>query len=399
MVQQIPTSTRGRSILPSAAARPGLPATEQTGVTLRAAPPRILHVCEALGGGVTTALIEFVNSSPGYEHHLIARLRSSDHTGAQIEGHFASVTWLPGSFRGWRRTIRGRVRALIPDVVHAHSSKSGALVRVTAGVRAEQIVYSPHCYAFERRDVSRLVRAAYGLVEWLLAHRHHWVAAVSPREAAIASRLNGSSRVTYVPNVVRLAPRSVALREPFTVVAAGRVTSQKDPDWFATAAAASRRAGSRVRWVWLGGGDAAATRRLEEAGVMVSGWLSRERLLAEMTNASAYVHTAAWEGAPVSVLEAAALGLPIVGRRIPALESLAVPGLCDTPAALAEAVEALRAPEQWCLSQRASRLLRERHQPQAQVQALAELYMSVRQATLRIWPSGSLTRGDASPHS
>jgi len=342
--------------------------------------PRVLHVCEALGGGVTTALIDFVKSAPSYEHHLIGRLRSADDTGAQIESQFASVTWLPGSIRGWRRTLQDRVRTLRPTVVHAHSSKSGALVRVMPGLRTEHIVYSPHCYAFERRDVGRPVRLAYALAEWVLGRRSHWVAAVSPREAALATRLCGVGRVAYVPNVVRLTPSPVTFGDPLTVVAAGRVTRQKDPDWFAAASAASRALGSSARWVWLGGGDPQAVRRLEASGVTVTGWLSRERLLTAMAGANVYVHTAAWEGAPVSVLEAAALGLPILGRRIPALESLDVPGLCDTPSDLAQAVECMRQPEQWQSARAAARVLRDRHQPSAQVQALAELYMKVRRS-------------------
>ncbi len=74
---------------------------------------------------------------------------------------------------------------------------------------------------------------------------------------------------------------------------------------------------------------------------MVTGWKPRPAVAAELAAAHAYVHTAAWEGNPVAVLEAAAMGLPVVARDIRSLRHAGLPQLVSDPAELARRVVAL----------------------------------------------------------
>ena len=120
------------------------------------------------------------------------------------------------------------------------------------------------------------------------------------------------------------------------VVGIGRVARQKDPVWFAQVALELKSRFPRCTLKWLGGGDAELERQLTAAGVEVSGWIPRETLMAELGKATFYVHTASWEGAPLSVTEAAALGIPVIGRDTPALRSLDLPYLCGTPTEVAD---------------------------------------------------------------
>jgi glycosyltransferase involved in cell wall biosynthesis len=57
-----------------------------------------------------------------------------------------------------------------------------------------------------------------------------------------------------------------------------------------------------------------------------------------LSTADVYVHTAAWEGSCDMLLEAAATGIPIAARSIPALQALRIPGLAQTPEILATTV-------------------------------------------------------------
>ncbi|WP_278257924.1 hypothetical protein [Nocardioides convexus] len=78
------------------------------------------------------------------------------------------------------------------------------------------------------------------------------------------------------------------------------------------------------------------------------------RCWSRLATAQAYLHTAAWEAAPVSILEAAAVGLPVLARGIATLESLAVPGLGATPTDLADGLAALHDPAAWATARAAS---------------------------------------------
>ena len=107
---------------------------------------------------------------------------------------------------------------------------------------------------------------------------------------------------------------------------------------------------------------------------VVLGWLAA---------ADVYVHTAAWEGAPISVLEAVALGLPVVARRNPALAALDLPMLCDTPEELIEAIRGLLDERRRAqVREHGERLLRQ-HRPEAQRAALERVYQGVLRAGAR----------------
>jgi glycosyltransferase involved in cell wall biosynthesis len=72
----------------------------------------------------------------------------------------------------------------------------------------------------------------------------------------------------------------------------------------------------------VGDGSPAIREELESAGVEVTGWLSREDVVRQLSSATVVLHTASWEGFPVLLLEAHELGLPILVRRIAAFDHL-----------------------------------------------------------------------------
>jgi glycosyltransferase involved in cell wall biosynthesis len=134
------------------------------------------------------------------------------------------------------------------------------------------------------------------------------------------------------------------------VVTVGRVCAQKDPEYFAQAAQAYR--GSRP-WVWIGGADHDDPKgqeyllRLMAAGVEVTGWRERNLCLHMLSEAHVYVHTAAWEGNPVTIYEAAVRGLPIIARDIPAVKAEGILYLTTSPAHMAGWVSVMDDEYQW----------------------------------------------------
>jgi glycosyltransferase involved in cell wall biosynthesis len=154
----------------------------------------------------------------------------------------------------------------------------------------------------------------------------------------------------------------------------GRIMPQKGPEYFRRLVLLGRELDLPLCWIWVGGGEPAAEQALREAGVLVTGWSSRSAALGWLATADVYVHTAAWEGAPVSVLEAAALGLPIVARRSPSLAALGMPSLFDSPEALIEAVRSLLDERRRAELRAHSEVLLRQHRPEAQRMALQRAY-------------------------
>ncbi|MGN6250457.1 MAG: glycosyltransferase [Marmoricola sp.] len=335
---------------------------------------RVLHVSEAFGGGVVSSLLAMVESTPEVDHHLLAHARPGHDTGVDLDGRFASVGTLAADPVRAVVGLRRQVRDLFPDVVHAHSSIAGAVVRL-AGLDGPRIVYSPHCFAFERRDLSRAERLAYTGIERLLARRTDLLVAVAPHEMELAAAL-GHQRIAYTPNrtTATVGGRARFAQRPH-VVAVGRICRQKDWRFLLhTKRYAEQQLGLDARWTWLGGGDPADEARLGAEGVEVTGWMDRGAVLAHLSQAQVYLHTAAWEAAPISVLEAAALGLPLALRSIPPLRSLALPGLADSVPALAGRLVELGAEETWTAAQRASLAVAERHSRRVQGEHLLRAY-------------------------
>lgn len=310
-------------------------------------PTTILHVIECWGGGVSTAVMSYIRATPHLAHWLITAPRRGEVVKAEPMAALRGRLALPAGHLARINAIGRAYARLKPDVVHAHSSFAGLYVRTCRSIPASRIVYTPHCYAFERADVPKALRTVFRTTEAVLARRTGTVAAVSPREASLATALHRAQRVVYVPNAASssLAPFRVRVTDrPMRAVTVGRICAQKDPHFLARA---TRIRDDSISWAWIGDGDARLRHVLESAGVHVTGWLPHGEVIEQLRAADVYIHSALWESAPMSLLEAVAAGLPVVARDIPALRVLGIPNLARTPTDLATAVAELADPASW----------------------------------------------------
>jgi glycosyltransferase involved in cell wall biosynthesis len=341
----------------------------------------VLHVTEALGGGITTALREYAASTPDFEHILLGAERGAYAVDGQLTENFAMV--IPVG-RGWWRlaaALPDVLRRTRPDIVHLHSAWAGFVGRAVIRRGSVPLIYSPHSFYFEREDIPpSLVRLARA-TERAMAGRTKVIMCLTPHECAQAEALG--ARAVEVPNAVD--PDLGALVRPQRpggkpmVVTIGRAAPQKDPTFFIEVVQQVAALGAELEWTWIGDGSADAVRALRAAGVLVTGWETRARGLERLSQATLYLHTAAWEGSPMTLLEASCLGVPAVARSIPALVSLGFPDALNTPAAVARAITAAldrqparaRALETWQVN------YLQRHSRHRQAAALTGLYESV----------------------
>ncbi len=126
---------------------------------------------------------------------------------------------------------------------------------------------------------------------------------------AIGHHLPQGARIHLISNpigVAPLGPKRKGARGPLTFV--GRISPEKGPFLFAEAA---RRAGVEALFVGDGPLRAELARRYPE--VRITGWQGPEDVQRALRDAGALVFPSIWyEGQPLTVLEAKALGTPII---------------------------------------------------------------------------------------
>jgi glycosyltransferase involved in cell wall biosynthesis len=311
---------------------------------------RILHVTEA-GGAGTFEVVRVLAARLARRGHEVAiaagrrpasRPALDDGLDPAIELH--ELPWTrrtAGAQLAAGRAIRRLVADRRPDVVHLHSSFAGA-VGAIALPRGVATVYTPHGMAAARVGDGPLRRLAQNAAERFVVRRAGVLGAVSHAEAELARRVHGARRVTVVPNGIPeldpgCEPGAPHRREP-VVVAAGRIDPARRPA--ATARILAGVAGA-ARVAWVGGAPADEDRPLRAAGIPITGWLERERAIAEVAAATVYLHWSAWDGLSLGVLEALAHDVVVVASDIPANREIVGPE--QVRASEPEAIELIRA--------------------------------------------------------
>lgn len=293
----------------------------------------IVHVTEALGGGVLHCLVLLANRqvAAGDDVTIIHSVRPDTPSPRQLDALFhprIRRIVLPMRTRIGPHDLYDAVALtftlarLRPDVIHLHSSKAAALGRVAAKAlgMGHRTIYSPHGFAFLKQDVSPLKVRMYLFAERLLHALCGHVVACSKSEYEYATRLlGGKERIAMVENAIGAegfadhGPR--APRQAMTVCTSGRVTYQKAPWRFSRLAI--RLAHPRASFVWFGDGEAQAVRDwIRRDALELTGWLDGRTLRARLAQCDLYVLPSLWEGMPIALIEAQAAGLPAVCSRV-----------------------------------------------------------------------------------
>ncbi len=246
------------------------------------------------------------------------------------------------------------MRRLRPDVVHANSSKAGVLGRVAAVLAGIPVrIFTVHGWAFSAHSglLSTLYRWADRLVEPLTTR----IVCVAEREraAGLAARTCRAERTVVIPNAVDVAaaPPSRHDGDPPVVVAVGRLAYPKDPLTLIRALDLARAQPWRAVLVGDGPDRPVVEAEIEARGLTGAVTLAggRDVVPVLLAGADVFALSSRSEGAPMSILEAMAAGLPVVASDVGGVREQVADGetgLLVPPAdphALAAALERLLA--------------------------------------------------------
>lgn len=284
----------------------------------------ICHVTSALAGGPATSvgLLSARQAEAGHEVSLVYSSSRDDVWAYRKRfDHLRNVVpWRveraigPADALAFVELV-GILRKLNPDIVHLHCSKAGALGRLTARMLGMPAVYSTHGVSFIRSE-SKIRKRLYKFLESVLDHEDIPVIACSESEAVHLRRV--ARTVHVIPNAVDISQlggleKTHDKRDMhFTVGILGLIKYQRMPDLVRVLV---EKAPTDWRWLWIGDGP---LRGLVEGlpNLSVTGWREHREGLQMLAEADVVLHASRWEGMPNALLEAMALGMPVVASDV-----------------------------------------------------------------------------------
>ena len=290
---------------------------------------KVVHIVEALGGGVYSYFIDlckYFNDSEAIETVIIYNDKRPEIVPEKIKidlekpgirlvkvGMAKKISILQDAI-SCVKLVR-IIREINPDVVHLHSSKAGVIGRFAHSISGSKasLFYTPHAYSFLRPDISSFHKAFYRFIEYLMARLFKSVTiACGDTEYSLAKRFGPSHLIRNGIDVDTIEKHYVPnLNKKFTIGTLGRITYNKNPELFNKIA----QKYPEYSFIWIGDGDLRNT--ITSSNIAVTGWfMERSMGLDQLNKLDVYLQTSILEGLPISLIEAMALKKPIIATNV-----------------------------------------------------------------------------------
>lgn len=297
---------------------------------------RVLLAMEASGGGVARHVLDLAEGLLRRDHEVVL-IYSSERAEDWCSEAIRAMPELRARQLPMRRAVGVDDLALVIqlrriidrygpfDILHGHSSKAGALLRLAAIGKSIPCIYTPHAFMTLNPGLGKFSRVIYGTSEWLLSHIASKIICVSEQEMEHARTLGiHFDRLSLVHNGIPLLPRGdrAAMRKEMQIDEdevcvgfVGRLSAQKSVHRLITAFAETARDRDRMRLVIVGDGPdrSALEGRVQDLGISDQVVFAGSRNgVAVMAGFDIFVLPSQYEAFPYVLLEAASQGLPIV---------------------------------------------------------------------------------------
>ena len=233
-----------------------------------------------------------------------------------------------------------QIREFKPDIIHTHTAKAGVLGRAAAKASFSQakLIHTFHGHLLHGYFSPRKTQLVRG-VEGFLARSTERLVAVGPqvRDDLLAAKIGRAEQYVVIPPGLQLAPipeklesRRVLHLPPDAVVTSfiGRLTGIKRVDRFADAVAIVAKTHPNIRFLVAGAGDQEAelADRVKRHNLPVTllGWRSDIETI--LGASDLLVLTSDNEGTPLSLIQAALAGIPVVATNVGSVKDVVLDG-------------------------------------------------------------------------
>ena len=264
---------------------------------------RIVYIVESFATGVFTYLVDLTNGlSNKYDFLILYGKR--EETPKDFKKYFKSnVKFI--EIKNLQRNISFKdIKAIKEikevlkkekyDIIHLHSSKAGALVRLS--IHNKKMYYTPHGYSFLSNN--KLKNIIFKIIEIILSKINNCkTIACSKNEYIETIKFNKNS--TYINNGVDINYLSTipVNKSSLSICTCGRIAKQKNPKLFNEIA----QNFPNIDFIWIGDGKLKNT--LTSPNIKVTGFLKREDALKELVKHDIFIQPSIYEGLSISLLE------------------------------------------------------------------------------------------------
>ena len=322
----------------------------------RATPRLLLLVTLAERGGAQSYVASLLPAISGrFETTLAAHGYGplSDAAGA-VGVEFVPLRHVRRALNPWQDILGlvelvGLIRRKRPDILHASSSKAGVLGRLAGWLAGVPIrIFTVHGWAFAA--YSGVPGRLYRLADRSMRPITSAIVCVAEYErlAGVAARVCLPEQTVVIPNAVNVSafPRAVFRSGVVELISVGRLRAPKDFVTLVRALARLEHGCFRASLVGDGPDRAMIEAELHRLGLAESVRLLGDRsdVPELLAGADVFVCSSRSEGMPVSILEAMAVGLPVVASAVggvPEIVDDRVTGLLVAPGAVAPLADAL----------------------------------------------------------
>jgi len=292
---------------------------------------KVLHIIEALGGGVHTYfkdLSYFFSQKEllsEYETIIVYNDKRNEIVPEKIKEDFGDKVKLikvdmvknlnPIKDLVSTYELAKVIRKIDPDIIHLHSSKAGVIGRWASFISFKQhkLFYTPHGYSFLRKDISSSKRHIFKWIEkYTQTTFGGTTIACGDTEYEIAKKLGKAELVRNGINLKKIEKNYIPINNSqLTLGVIGRISEQKNPKMFNQIALRF----PQYKFIWIGDGE--LRHEITAPNIEITGWFfNSEEVYKHLNKIDAVLQTSLWEGLPIALLEGLAFYKPIVATNV-----------------------------------------------------------------------------------